>query len=274
MTVPMDPTPVSQAFVTHMPNPLPLSGVVITKNEADRIGRCLASMQSICNELLVLDSGSTDDTVAVAQSFGARVEHQDWLGYAGQKNEAMARARNEWMLLLDADEWLAEGAAERIRALFESGKLEEADGWVLTRRNWFLGRRLRGSEPSERLIRRGWHYIAQLVHEYPDLSGKRLAPLDGEIEHDTARSLEDHLRKNVRYAQLWARQRHADGKRCHRFDGPLHAAAYLLKSYLLRAAWKDGREGWHYHHAHMRYVLDKYRFLHALGRTGRLPGEA
>ena len=89
---------------------LPLSGVIIAKNEADRIGRCLASMRPVCAEMLVLDCGSDDDTVAVARAAGARVEHQDWLGFAGQKNEAISRATQPWLLLLDADEWLAEGA--------------------------------------------------------------------------------------------------------------------------------------------------------------------
>ena len=252
-----------------MSNPLPISGVVITKNEADRIGRCLGSMRDLCAELLVVDSGSEDDTVAVAEALGARVVHQNWLGYAQQKNHAISLAAQPWLLLLDADEWLAEGAAGAIRALFVDHKVEQADAWVLTRRNWFLGRRLRQGEPSERLVRPGWHYLEALVHERPDLTGQRLKPLDAVIEHDTARSYQDHLRTHQRYAQLWAQQRHADGKRSYPGEGWLHAVAYLLKSYLLRAAWLEGREGWLYHLAHLHYVVDKYRSLHQLGTTRR-----
>ncbi len=248
---------------------IPLSGVVITRNEADRIGRCLASMRPLCSELIVLDSGSEDDTVAIARAHGAIVHHQDWLGFAAQKNMAMGLATQPWLLLLDADEWLAEGAEETIRALFRSGAIEQADGWVLTRRNWFLGRRLRGGEPSERLVRPGWRYLEALVHECPDLDRKRLLPLDAEIEHDTARSLEGHERKNRRYAQLWARQRFRDGKRTWRGAGWLHAAACMIKAYLLRAALLDGREGWLYHRAHARYVLAKYRALLDLQHASR-----
>ena len=98
----------------HMPSPLPLSGVVIAKNEADRIGRCLQSMRAVCAEMLVLDCGSDDDTVAVARAAGARVEHQDWLGFAGQKNEAISRATQPWLLLMDADEWLARATTELV----------------------------------------------------------------------------------------------------------------------------------------------------------------
>ena len=111
----------------NMHAPLPISGVVITKNEADRISRCLESMRGLCAELLVVDSGSDDDTVAVATTLGARVVHQDWLGYAAQKNHAMSLATQPWLLLLDADEWLADGAADSIRTLFTGNLIEEAD---------------------------------------------------------------------------------------------------------------------------------------------------
>ena len=93
------------------PSRLPLSGVVIAKNEADRIGRCVASLASLCSEVVVLDSGSTDATAAIATAAGARVEQQPWLGFAAQKNAAIARATQSWVLLLDADD------AERLRDL-------------------------------------------------------------------------------------------------------------------------------------------------------------
>jgi glycosyltransferase involved in cell wall biosynthesis len=246
---------------------LPICGVVITRNEGDRIGRCLGSMRGLCTELLVVDSGSDDDTVSVARAMGARVEHQDWLGFAAQKNHAISRAAQPWLLLLDADEWLADGTADAIRELFASGRVGDADAWVLTRRNWFLGRRLRGGEDSERLVRPGWRYLPALVHEYPDLRGKRLRRLGAEIEHDTARSYADHLRKQSSYAALWAQQRHEAGRRCGPFAGWIHAVASLAKAYVLRAAFLEGREGWLFHRAHAGYVVEKYRRLHALGRT-------
>ena len=86
-----------------MSQPLPLSGVVITKNEGDRIARCVASMIPLCSEVIVLDSGSTDDTISIAAQLGARVEQLEWQGFALQKNAAIAMSRERWVLLLDAD---------------------------------------------------------------------------------------------------------------------------------------------------------------------------
>ena len=157
-----------------MPAPLPLSGVVITLNEADRIGRCIASMREVCDEIIVLDSGSTDDTVAIARSLGARVEHRDWDGFARQKNAAIERARHPWVLLLDADEWLEPAAQGEIRNLF-AGNIESADCWLLQRRTHFLGHAMRAGsfarEPVHRLFRQAMRHGDVPVHEYLDVDG-------------------------------------------------------------------------------------------------------
>lgn len=249
-----------------MPTPLPISGIVITRNEGDRIGRCLQSLQPLCAELLVLDSGSDDDTVEVAQSLGARVEHQDWLGFAGQKNAAIARARQPWVLMLDADEWLAEGADADLRALFASGRIDAADVWLLPRRNRFLGSWLRHREMTTRLTRPDLRYLPMRVHERMDLAGRRVLPCDVVIEHDTARSYAEHERKQGRYARLWAEQKHAEGRRGSPLAPWTHAIAYLLKVYLLRGGLLEGRSGWLYHWSHARCVVEKYRLLRALAK--------
>jgi (heptosyl)LPS beta-1,4-glucosyltransferase len=90
-----------------MADPLPLSGVVITFNEADRIERCLRSMLAVCRDVTVVDSQSTDGTPELARRLGARVVDQPWLGFGRQKNLAIEQATQPWVLLLDADEWLA-----------------------------------------------------------------------------------------------------------------------------------------------------------------------
>jgi len=252
-----------------MANPLPLSAVIIARNEADRIERCLQSLHAVCAEMLVLDCGSDDDTVAVARAAGARVEHQDWLGFAGQKNEAIARASQPWLLLMDADEWLAEGAEATLRSMFADGSVEDADAWRVVRRNWFLGTLLHGKERFERLVRPDHRFLPMRVHERPDLAGKRVRDCSVVIEHNTARSLEQHRRKNSRYAQLWAEQKHEDGRRCSALAPWTHATAYWLKAYLLRGAWREGRTGWQYHASHARAVIEKYQRLHALGKRVR-----
>ncbi|TWI01685.1 (heptosyl)LPS beta-1,4-glucosyltransferase [Luteimonas cucumeris] len=252
-----------------MPNQskLPISGVVIAKNEADRIGRCVASLVSVCTEVIVLDSGSDDATAAVAVAAGARVEQQPWLGFAAQKNAAIARASQPWVLLLDADEWLGDGAAEALRDLFADGEVERADVWRLLRRTRFLGATLDhggwGREKVERLFRPSLRYLPADVHEKLDLAGQHVALLDARIEHDTARSHEEYAAKLQRYAQLWARQKRAAGRRAGPLSAALHATAYWLKNYLLRGGFLDGAMAYRYHALHARYVYDKYRLLRA-----------
>lgn len=246
----------------------PLSGVVIARDEGDRIGRCVASLAAVCREVLVLDSGSGDDTVANAIAAGARVEQQPWLGFAAQKNAAIARASQPWVLLLDADEWLDEDAAPRLRALFDSGRVERADVWRLRRRTHFLGTALNhggwGKERVERLFRADLRYLPAQVHEKLDLSGRRVAGVAARIEHDTARSFDEYAAKLRRYAQLWAGQRHAAGKRAGAGAAPLHAAAHWIRNFLLRGGFLDGEMARRYHALHARYVHDKYRRLRLL----------
>jgi (heptosyl)LPS beta-1,4-glucosyltransferase len=251
-----------------MPTLLPLSGVVIAKNEADRIGRCVRSLASVCSEVIVLDSGSTDATVAVARAAGARVQHQDWLGYSEQKNAAIQLARQPWVLLLDADEWLSDGAEAALRTLFADGKVERADVWRLVRRTHYLGTPMNfggwGRESVDRLFRPVLRYAPTMVHETLDLRNRRVATLGARIEHDTARSEQEFRDKLRRYAELWARQRYAAGRRPGVFAGYRHAVAYWIKNYVLRGGFLDGRTGWIYHAHQARYVRDKYQILRAM----------
>jgi (heptosyl)LPS beta-1,4-glucosyltransferase len=250
---------------------LPISGVVISKNEADRIARCVGSLRAVCAEVVVLDSGSSDDTVARAQAAGADVRHQDWLGFAAQKNAAIAAAAQPWVLLLDADEWLDEHAGAALRALFADGGVECADVWRLQRRTHFLGKALNfggwGREAVERLFRPDLRYLPAKVHERLDLAGKRVARVAARIEHDTARSAGEYRGKLDRYAQLFAEQRLAAGKRAGVLAPWTHAGFYLLKNFIVRGGFLDGPRGWQYHGLHARYVWNKYRQMRELART-------
>ena len=247
---------------------LPISAVVVARDEADRIGRCVASLVPICSEVLVLDSGSTDDTVRIARDAGATVQFQPWLGFAAQKNMAIACSHHEWVLLLDADEWLADGAADVLIDLFACDKVDSCDAWSLYRRTHFLGTPLRhggwGRERMERLFRRRYRYAPALVHERLDLRGARIGESGAGIEHDTARSPDEYVGKLDRYAHLFAQQRHAEGKRAGLLSPAVHAIAYALKNAVLRGGFLDGPRAWQYHAAHTRYVWKKYRYLHGL----------
>lgn len=261
---------ITTRWPSHLPELLPLSGVVIAKNEADRIGRCLQSMRGVCSEIVVLDSGSDDTTVAVAKAAGARVEHHDWLGFAGQKNEAIARANQPWVLLLDADEWLEPSAQHALRRLFADDHAEQADVWLLQRRTHFLGHRMRAGsfarEPVERLFRAHLRHALVPVHEYLDTAGARVLPSEIALEHDTARSAEEYWRKLQGYARLWAEQQRQRSRSAFPGRGLLAALAYLLKNLIVRGGLVDGRPGLRFHWLHAHYAKLKYDLLRELVR--------
>ncbi len=255
------------AMNAHFPA-LPISGVVIAKDEADRIERCVRSLMGLCREVIMLDSGSSDDTVALARAAGAIVEHQDWLGFSGQKNAAIARASQPWILLLDADEWLASGAETELRALFSGQRVGQADIWRLRRRTHFLGRPLRfggwAHERVERLFRPGLRYLPADVHEKLDTQGLRVRDTRIHLEHDTARSESEYRQKLARYARLWADQKLREGRNAGLATAAAHASAYWLKNFVLRGGFLDGRAGWRFHRCHTGYVLAKYQILAGL----------
>lgn len=247
-----------------------VTGVVIALNEADRIGRCVASLRALCARVVVLDSGSTDDTAAVARAAGAEVVHQDWLGFSGQKNAAIAQARTEWVLLLDADEWFEPEVIAEVAAFLRSGRIDAADAWELPRRTTFLGRPLRhggwGREWLPRLFRADARYRPDVVHERLNLDDRRVSRIDARFEHAPVRDLDEHYRKLARYAALWADGRAATGKRAGFLDLYTHPLFYLLKNYLARGGFLDGREGAVFHLAYAGYTHSKYARLWAKSR--------
>ncbi|MDQ3228160.1 MAG: glycosyltransferase family 2 protein [Pseudomonadota bacterium] len=247
-----------------MSEQLPLSGVVITRNESDRIARCVASMRAVCAEVIVLDSGSTDETVAIARALGARVEHRDWSGFAQQKNAAIALATQPWVLLLDADEWLEALAQQALRDLF-AGEIEQADVWLLLRCTRFLGHRLRAGsfarEPIQRLFRAHHRHVVQPVHEYLDLANSRVRVSKIVLEHDTARSAAEYWEKLQGYARLWSAEQQRRGRHALPGRGVLAAIAYLLKNVVVRGGFIDGMQGWRFHLLHARYAKLKYDLL-------------
>jgi (heptosyl)LPS beta-1,4-glucosyltransferase len=244
---------------------LPLSGVVITKNEADRIARCVNSLQKVCREVLVLDSGSSDDTVRVAREAGARVQHQDWLGFSAQKNAVIALASQPWVFLLDADEWCEDDDIAKLQALMTSPQFESADVWNCQRQTYFLGKSLsfggREKEPVERVFRNNLRYLPAQVHEKLDLKNREVKSANIRIQHDTARSYEEFSLKLNSYAALFAEQNAHKAKKVYAGQAQLHAAFYLLKNYVFRGGFLDGKQGFYYHWLHARYVWMKYKLL-------------
>jgi glycosyltransferase involved in cell wall biosynthesis len=249
-----------------------VSAVVITKNEARNVERCLASLAPVADEILVVDEYSSDGTAALCASLGARVVQQGWLGFGPQKNVGNGLAAHEWILSLDADEALdpplqraiAEAKAAGLRGVYEVSRL-----------NWYYGRFVRhGLEYPDRKIRlfprsrASWD--ESLVHE-----GLRLAEplpvtrLDGHLLHYTYARVEEHVAKANRYTSLAAEDAHRRGVRPSVARMLLSPLAVLVKSYLLRRGFLDGLHGLVIAALHASAAFQKHAKLWDLHRAAR-----
>lgn len=221
----------------------PLTAIVTTFNEEENIGECLDSLR-FADEILVVDSFSTDDTVRVARERGATVLEHEYVSPAAQKNWAIPQATHEWVLILDADERVPPELAEEIARTISS---PDADGYWICRRNFFLGREIRHSGWQNdwvlRLFRRNkGRYIERQIHERMVVEGK-VNRLRGRLLHYSYRSMEDYWRKLERYADWNAREMLRQGKRVSRLYAAVHPLLRFLKAYLLQAGFLDGRAG-------------------------------
>lgn len=247
-----------------------LSVVVITKDEESAIGRCLDSVRW-ADEIVVLDSGSTDRTVEIAREHGARVEvSADWPGFGPQKNRALALAGGEWVLSLDADEWVPEDLAAEIRAAIAAP--DGHAGFELPRSSSFCGREMRHSgwwpDHILRLFRRdAARFSEDIVHERVLLDG-RVGRLTRPLRHESFVSLHEVVDKMNRYSTAGAQMRVMRGK-----GGSVGAAVArglwaFVRTYVLRAGFLDGREGFVLAVANAEGTY--YRYLKAwLARRGR-----
>jgi glycosyltransferase involved in cell wall biosynthesis len=222
-----------------------VSAIVICLNEERRIGRCLASLAWI-DELVVVDGGSTDRTVPIAESLGATVHANRWPGYAAQKTFALTRATGEWIVSLDADEELEPSLAQEIQAaLATSG--QDVDGFVMPRKTRYLGRWIKHGEwyPDDKLrvFRRARAACTNDdVHERFTVSGRTIR-LSGHILHYSHDDVGHHIRKVERYASLVAASRHRAGARFslgRLLSEPLRRA---LHAYVWRRGFLDGTQG-------------------------------
>jgi glycosyltransferase involved in cell wall biosynthesis len=215
---------------------------VITLDAAAQLPDCLASV-AFADEVVVVDSGSADDTAQVAARYGARVLSKEWLGFGRQKQFGVEQAAHDWVLCLDADERVSpELAASLVRTL----DAPAAPVYRMARRNRFLGRWLRHGEGypdwSARLFdRRQARWSDDAVHER--VLGAPVGTLDGELLHESAQDLSRYLEKQNRYTTLAAAELHRQGRSASMVDLALSPLARFLKFYLLRLGFLDGLPG-------------------------------
>ena len=223
-----------------MPAKLPLTAVIITCNEARRINACLESV-AFADEIVVVDSGSTDETLEIALQYGARIVRQEWLGFGRQKQFAVSCAAHDWVLCLDADERVS----DELRACIAAAMANPLYGaYRFPRRNRFMGRWLKHGEGypdwSLRLFHRAHsRWSEDAIHEKV-LVDTTLGTLRGDLLHESEESVAAYLEKQNRYTSLQAETLHMEGKRAHL--GHLLASPLLrfVKFYAVRRGFLDG----------------------------------
>ena len=230
-------------MATATADKLPLTVAVIAYNARAQIGPCLASA-AFADEILVVDSGSTDDTRRIAERYGARVETKEWLGFGRQKQHAVALARHDWVLCLDADERVSEALARAIRAEMPRPRYS---AYRVARRNRFLGRWLAHGEGypdwSLRLFHRAHaSWSNDEVHEAV-LTTAEVGRLEGDLMHDSAEDIASYMEKQNRYTSLHARALYDQGVRAGYWRLAASPAARFIKFYFLRRGFLDGGAG-------------------------------
>ena len=252
-----------------------LSACIITRNEADRIGPCIEALR-FCDEIVVIDAHSTDDTRDIAERLGARVIERDWPGYRSQKQFATDAASHDWVLCVDADERVTPPLRAEIEAL-RAGDFAAARGWSIPRVTEYFGRFLRhGNAWPDRQIRlydrRFARWVGYEVHEKIAVTGP-VGTLAGVLEHFAYRSFDDHLAKTDRYAALMAAEMYRAGKRCGVLPVLLNPAWRLVRGLLIKGGVLDGWRGLMFHIVEAGYVRRKYLRLWALCRAQDQSGQ-
>jgi glycosyltransferase involved in cell wall biosynthesis len=251
---------------------LRISGCVIAHNEADCIQPCLRSLALVADELLVVDSHSTDDTRQLAVACGARVIERDWPGYRSQRQFAHQAASHDWIIMLDADEQLSPELAAEIRQLKQQDAATVA-AYSIPFASRYFGRYLRfgdaGREHHVRLFDRRRAAMGGFeIHEKIVAQGS-VGRLRGRILHDSYRSLDDQTEKLTQYATLMAQHMHAAGRRGRVAQILFNPAWRFLRAYCLRLGCLDGWRGFVMALQDASYVRQKYLRLYVLSRAAR-----
>lgn len=224
-----------------------LSIVLIVKNEAANLEACLETADW-ADEIVVLDSGSSDETVEIAHRYTDKVlAATDWPGYGPQRQRAQSHATGDWILMLDADERITPELRARIEGVVQADRRDAV--YAVPRLSWVFGRFIRYSGwypdyvtrlyPRERA-----NYGEERVHEKLHyLSDMREEKLTGDLLHYTYRDLNHYLVKSAHYAEAWAQQRYEKGKKASLLQAFIHGVGCFVKMYLVRAGFLDGRQG-------------------------------
>lgn len=246
-----------------------ISVTIITKNEAHDIRECLSSVQW-ADEIIVLDSGSTDGTPAICREYTDKVYETDWPGFGPQKNRALAHANGDWILSLDADERIS---LELKQEILQAIKSNDFQGYYIPRRSIYCGKLIKygawRSKPSIRLLRRGCgKFTDVLVHENIIVDGK-VSKLKNPIIHYTYQNLEEVIEKINRYSTDSALQRFKNNKHGSFWNAITHGLWAFIYSYFFQLGFLDGKEGCMLAISNAEYSYYRYLKLMFLAQDNR-----
>lgn len=236
-----------------------LSVVLIVRNEAARLEACLASV-AWADEIVVVDSGSTDDTVAIARRFTDKVVGAEWSGFGALKNKALELATRDWVLSLDADEQVSPELRAEIGRAMSAG---DRDGYEIPRLSYYCGRYMKHGgwwpDPVARLVRRGrGRFTDDPVHERLVIDGP-VGRLDAPLIHHSYDDFDQVLDKLNRYSSIAAQSMLERGKRAGLLTAVVHGGWSFIRTYFLQLGFLDGRQGFmlavtNAEHSYYRYL--------------------
>ncbi|MBG83503.1 MAG: LPS biosynthesis protein [Phycisphaerae bacterium] len=221
-----------------------LSVIIICRDEVQQIKACLESI-SWADEIIVVDSGSTDGTREIAEGFTPHVHEVEWKGFGPQKNHALSLATGDWVFSIDADERAERGMEQEVRRLMLQS---DHVGYEVPRCNWFCGRKIRfgdwGGDQVLRLFQREHgRFTDDAVHERIVVDGS-IGKLRTPLEHHTIRTLEQHRDKMRYYTELTTRLAQEKGRNASLFSAAAHGIWAFLRGYVFKGGFLDGRCGW------------------------------
>lgn len=224
-----------------------LSLFVITYNEENNLGQCLEAAKEICDEIVIVDSGSSDRTKEIAEKYGARFYVRKFDGFAAQKGYALSKCTGEWALSLDADEVLDEDLAKEISNITHSA-VNTATGYEILRINYFLGRMMRHSGLKDdiilRLVRRkNAKFTGGLVHEKLEIDGNISRIEKGHLKHYSYSSIHNYFEKFNKYTTLGAKKKAEKGRKPNLFISFIRIPFDFFRRYFLQLGVLDGAQG-------------------------------
>ena len=236
-----------------------ISLVMIVKNEEKNLAKCLNSVENLVDEIVIVDSGSTDKTIEIAKTFGAKIFKREFDSFSNQKNYALSIATNEWVLHLDADEVLSKELVEEIKFVIINTKL---DGFYLIRTNFFLGKQMKHSginkEYRLRLAKKSVSkYVGGIIHEELIVNGK-VGKLKNIMIHNSYPTISSYFNKLEQYTTLGAKKLLEKNKKAGIIDIVFKPPFEFIKRYILKCGFLDGIRGFIWAVLYAFYTFIKY----------------